>query len=124
MSLNPGGIPGHAFPYAQTITLVRRVLAPGKDSFGNDAYTDVPVQISNCVVQPAGSNETIDFNDVVSTDITVFVPYDADVSPLDALIINGTKYEVQGVPQQWRSPFSGRTSPTQVRATEVTGAST
>lgn len=122
MSINPGGVPGRTLPYAQTITLLRRVLS-GRDEFGNDTYTDARAQVSGCVVQPAGSSEQIDFTELVSSDITVFIPYGTDVSPLDALLINGVTYEVRGVPQQWRSPFSGNTSPIQVQASVVTGVS-
>lgn len=122
MTINPGGVPGHPFPYSQAITLLRRVLAePGE--FGNDTYTDVPVDVPYCVVQPSASSETVQWTDQISTDVTVFLPYGTEVSPLDALVINGTKYEIQGIPQEWRSPFSGHTSPVQVRASVITGAS-
>jgi hypothetical protein len=120
--INPGGVPTHQFPYAQTLTLLRRVLAE-PDAYGNDTYTDVAVQVPGCVVQPAGSAEVLQFTDQVSTDITVFIPYGTEVGPLDALVVNGTTYEIQGIPQMWRSPFSGHTSPLQVRASIVTGAS-
>lgn len=120
--INPGGVPGRTFPYSQTITLVQRVLS-GQDEYGNDTYTDNPVEVSNCIVQPASSNENDQWTEQISTDITVFVPYGTEVSALDALLINGTEYEIQGIPQQWLSPFSGNTSPTQVRASQVTGAS-
>jgi Phage head-tail joining protein len=120
--INPGGQPGRVFPFGQTVTVLRRVLAE-PDEFGNDTYTDVAASVSGVVVQPAGSTETTQFTDQVSTEITVFLPYGTDVGPMDALIINGQRYEIQGIPQQWRSPFSGHTSPLQVRASLVTGAS-
>lgn len=120
--INPGGIPGRPFPYSQTVILLHRVLS-GQDELGNDTYTDTPVQVSGCVVQPAGSSENDQFTEQISTDVTVFMPYGTNVGPLDALVINGTKYEIHGIPQQWRSPFSGHTSPLQIRASLVTGAS-
>lgn len=120
--INPGGVPGRPFPYSQTITLLRRVLN-GQDEFGNDTYTDEPVQVSGCVVQPASSSEQTQWTEQVSTDITVFMPYGTVVSELDALVINGTQYEIEGIPQQWLSPFSGSTAPIQIRASLVTGAS-
>jgi hypothetical protein len=119
--INQGGVPTHPFPYAQTITLSRRTLAE-PDEFGNDTYIDVPVPVPGCVVQPAGSSEDTQFTDQVSTSITVFMPYGTEVSVLDALVINGVRYEIEGIPQQWRSPFSGHTSPIQVRASLITGA--
>lgn len=121
--INLGGVPTHQFPYSQTITVLRRVLAEPNE-YGNDTYTDVPVQVQGCVVQPSGTNEVVQFTDQVSSDLTVFMPYGTDIGPLDGLVINGVTYEIQGIPQRWRSPFSGHTSPIQIRASVVTGVST
>jgi len=120
--LNPGGVPTHPFPYSQTITLIQRVRT-GHDEYGNDVYTDNQIPLPYCVVQPSSSSEVVQWTEQVSTDITVFVPYGTVITPLDALLINGVTYEVQGEPQDWRSPFSGNTSPTQVRAAVVSGVS-
>lgn len=110
------------FPYGRTVTLLKRVLA-GHDSYGNDVYTNFSSDIAGCAVQPATSTENVQFTDQVNTGITVFLPYGTDVSYLDALIIDGVKYEVQGTPESWVSPFSGRTAPVQVSAVKVSGVS-
>jgi hypothetical protein len=52
----------------------------------------------------------------------VFVPYGTDVSFIDAVIVAGVQYEVNGQPDIWKSPFSGNTSPIRIDATEVEGA--
>lgn len=110
-------------PYGQTVTLVRRIPA-GTDDYGNDTYTEVTENIPLCSVQPDVSTETIQFTDVVTSGITVFLPYGTDVTYLDAVIpADGIKYEIQGDPSHWVSPFSGHAAPIQVRATKVKGVS-
>lgn len=104
------------------MTLIRRTVS-GRDEYNNDTYSETKQAVSGCVVQPSGSSETIQFTDQVSTDLAVFIPAGIDVSPVDAIEIDGTRYEIQGQPSEWRSPFSGNTSPTQLRVTKVTGAS-
>jgi len=83
----------------------------------------VEENIPMCVVQPGGSGEETDFADRVTDGITVFFPYGTDISYIDSIVLEGVEYEVQGVPQKWRSPFSGNTSPIQVSAVKVTGVS-
>ena len=112
----------HPFPYGTTLTMIRRVLS-GTDDYGNDAYSDVSVSVGDCVINPVSSNETTNFTDQVNTTITVFVPFGTDVSFLEAFVINGEKYEVQGDPETFVSPFSGHVSPIQIRAIKTTGAS-
>jgi hypothetical protein len=54
----------------------------------------------------------------------VYLPTGTVVTDLDAVLINGVKYEVQGNPFNFTSPFSGHQSPVQIRVTSVIGAST
>lgn len=110
------------FPYGQTVTLIRRTVS-GQDERGNDTYSETSEPIPRAVVQPTGSNEFTQFTDQVSTDIVVFLPFGTEVSPLDAVEVGGLRYEVQGDPSSWVSPFSGNTSPIQVRLSRVTGVS-
>jgi hypothetical protein len=110
------------FPYGQTVTLISRVVS-GTDAYGNDTYSETSTDISPCVVQPASSTETIQWTDEVATDLTVFMPYGTDVEAVDAVEINGDRYEVQGDVSSWVSPFSGHTSPIQMRVRKVSGAS-
>lgn len=110
------------FPYGQTITLIRRTVS-GTDERGNDTYSESPEQIPQAVVQPSGSNEFTQFTDQVTTDLVVYLPFGTKVSPLDAIEVAGSRYEVQGDISSWVSPFSGNTSPIQVRLSRVTGVS-
>jgi|SRR5215472_5634051 len=111
-----------SFPYGQTVTVVKRTVS-GQDSLGNDTYTETTFDVTPCVVQSSGSVETVQFTDQVSDDITVFLPYGTDLQAIYAIQWNGLRYEVQGNPQMWQSPFSGHTSPIQIRATRITGVS-
>jgi len=110
------------FPFGNTVTIRRRSVS-GRDEYNNDEYAFVEENIPMCVVQPGGSGEETDFADRVTDGITVFFPYGTDISYIDSIVLEGVEYEVQGVPQKWRSPFSGNTSPIQVSAVKVTGVS-
>jgi SPP1 family predicted phage head-tail adaptor len=111
-----------SFPYGQTVTLIRRTVT-SRDERGNDVYSESPEAIPQAVVQPTGSTEFTQFTDQVSTDMTVFLPYGTKVSAIDAIEIAGQRYEIQGEPSSWRSPFSGNTSPVQLRLSRITGVS-
>lgn len=111
------------FPYGVTVTLVKRILA-GQDENGNDVYTEKTLQVSNTVFVPAGASELLTFTDQTSTTEQFYVPWGTDVSTYDAIIFQGIEYEIQGVPSQWVSPFSGRPSPIRVNAVKISGVST
>lgn len=110
------------FPYGVTVTIRRRSVS-GKDEYGNDTFSSTTEDVPLCVVQPAGTSENIQFTDQLSSDIVVYFPYGTDVEYIDAVILNGIQYEVQGKPNTWRSPFSGNTAPVEVRASKITGVS-
>jgi hypothetical protein len=112
-----------SFPYGVTVTIVSRAVS-GTDEYGNDTYSETTEDIPLCSVQPAGTSETTQFTDQLSSEIVVYFPYGTDVEYIDALRLpDGTEYEVQGKPNVWASPFSGNTAPVEVRATKVTGVS-
>lgn len=110
------------FPYGQTVTLVKRSVT-GVDDFGNDVYSETTIDVTPCIIQPSGSTENIQWTDEVSTTLTVFMPYGTDVDPIDAVEIDGDRFEIQGDVSSWMSPFSGHTSPIQMTVRKVSGAS-
>lgn len=110
------------FPYGQTVTIRRRTVS-GTDEFNNDVYTSVSEDVPLCVVQPGSSGEQIQFSDQLSAGIVVYFPSGTDLSHIDAIVVDGAEYEVDGRPDEWTSPFSGHVGPVQVRATKVTGVS-
>jgi hypothetical protein len=110
------------FPYGSTVTIRRRTVS-GRDEHNNDTYAFAEENIPLCVVQPGGSGEETEFADRVTNSVTVFFPPGTDVNYVDAIVVDEVEYEVRGVPQEWRSPFSGNTAPIQVDAVKVTGIS-
>lgn len=112
----------HPFTYGQTVTIVRRVPA-GRDEYNNDKFTDQTVDVPRVVVAPANSSETYQFTEQTDDTVMLYFPTGTDISFLDAVLIDGDKYEVQGNAQSFISPFSGHNSPVQVRVNRVTGAS-
>lgn len=107
--------------YGAVITVIKRTLS-GQDERGNDTYSESSFSVSGCSVQPAASAESTDFADQLTTSITVFAPWGTNVGYLDAIVVNGLTYEVDGVPDVWQSPFSGNTAPVRIDATLVEGA--
>jgi hypothetical protein len=105
-----------------TVTVVNRVPSGTTDEFGNDVYTEVSNDISGCSVQPASSRENLNFGDQLTSGIVVFLPFGTDVNYIDAIIWNGDKYEVTGVPDTWTSPFTGHTAPVRVDGMLIKGA--
>jgi hypothetical protein len=110
------------FPYGVTVTLVKRILS-GQDANGNDTYTEKTLQVSNVVFVPGGASENLTFADQTNTIEQFYLPWGTDVNTYDAIIFQGIEYEIQGVPSQWVSPFSGRPSPIRVTAVKVSGVS-
>lgn len=110
-----------SFNNGRTVTLIHRVVT-GKDEYGNDVYGYTEEQVGPCSIQQSASREAINFTDQVTTGILVFLPWGTQIGYLDAMIVDGTKYEVSGDPDLWISPFSGHTAPVRVTGTLVKGA--
>lgn len=111
-----------SLPYGKMVTILHRKLS-GTDEFGNDVYTSTPEQVGPCAVQQGSSRENIAFNDQVITNLIAFLPYGTTVGYLDAIVVDGVQYEIDGDPDVWVSPFSGHTAPVRVEARIVKGAS-
>lgn len=111
------------FPFSVTMTLIKRSVMD-QDAYGNDIYLETPVTVTNCVFTPAGSSESLNFQDQVSTSDTIFMPAGTDVGPLDAIEWNGNRYEVTGEISAWTSPFSGRVSPVRINVSKIAGVGT
>jgi hypothetical protein len=111
-----------SFPHGVTVTFVTRTLS-GTDDYGNDTYTSTQFDVSPCSVQPATTSENPIMTEELVDDITVYAPTGTPVDYLSAVIWNGNTYEVNGRPNTWQSPFSGRLGPVQIQAHRQTGVS-
>lgn len=109
------------FPFGETVTLVRRVKAAEPDQFGNDVYTPTSVTVTDCVIWPRGSTEDAQGRDTITTGVAVLMQPGTAVAGIDAVLIAGQRYEVDGDPQTFRSPFTGRDPGVLLNLTRITG---
>ena len=107
------------FPFGQSVSLVKRTKS-GVDAFGNDVFTTTSTVVSG-VFAPGGSSEQIQGQDVIVSQPTVYLPAGTDVAAVDAIDINGDRFEVDGSPNDWRNPFTGWRPAVEVRLRRVTG---
>lgn len=112
------------FPYGQTATLITRTVT-GKDGDGNDVYGETTSTVQGAFA-PGGSAEYpqgagSSGGDQVVTQPTLYLPGGTVLGAVDAVEINGTRYEVDGDPLVWTSPFTGRQAGVQVPLKKVTG---
>jgi hypothetical protein len=98
-----------AFVSTVTVTLVTQGSPTGQDQYGNDTYTPVETTVPGCLFAPGGSTETVNGQDVVVTQPTVYAPTGTPVTAYDKAIVTGYgTFDVDGKPQAWPpSPFSG-----------------
>lgn len=97
--------------FTQTVTLVTRTKT-GVDSYGSDAYGTAEMTVPG-VFAPGSSGEVVQGGDVVTTQPTVYLPAGTNVEAVDAVLVAGVKFEVDGDPQDWStgSPFTGWVPP-------------
>jgi len=112
------GLPGAR--YLEDLTVLR---PGGQDDYG-DPLPETALPLPGCVVVPrVGSRELRDRRDTVIAGIEVYAPLDGPtrVRPTDVLLrADGTRWHVEGEPEQWRSPISDRGA-VHISAERVTG---
>lgn len=107
------------FPFAQTVTLVKRVKS-GTDGLGNDVFTTTTTDVPGAF-NPGTSAELVQGQDVVTTQPTVYLPAGTDVVATDAVQVAGEQFEVDGSPNVWTNPFTGWAPGVEVKLRRVTG---
>lgn len=108
------------FPFGQTVVVTTRVVA-GQDSDGNDAFTPSNTTLTNVPVWPKGASEDLQGRDLATTDLTALLPLSITVSLIDAITVYGAKYEVDGEPERFQSPFTDLNPGVLVNLKKVTG---
>lgn len=120
-------MPG-AYPFGETVTLVRTGTSPGRDARGQPIpgpVTEIP--LPGCVVVPRQASPQVggaeqQGRDTVIVGWTVYDPLRRDVRTTDQVRIRGELCEITGEPGDWgRSPFTGTAGPVQFAADRVTG---
>lgn len=77
--------------------------------------------VEGCAVAPSSSSEDNANRQGVVAGLTVYAPADADIRHTDRVEVRGLVYEVDGTPNDWRSPFSGRRPGLEVALKRVEG---
>jgi hypothetical protein len=93
------------FPFGDPITIITRAKS-GVDSYGDDVFTESSVTVSGAF-DPAIGIESLGAGDTVVTQPQALLPYGTVVSSNSVLLIRGLRYEVDGTPNDWSSPFTG-----------------
>lgn len=106
-------------PVGQVMTVIKRVKGPS-DSFGNDTWTEARADVRG-VFNPGGSTETVQGQDMLVVQPTVVLPAGTDVAAIDAVEIDGDRYEVDGNPSAPVSPFTNWAPGIVVKLKRVTG---
>lgn len=107
------------FPFGDLITLITRTRT-GRDGDGNATYTTVAATLRGAFA-PAGSIETVQGQDQVVTQDTVYLPPGTQVHAVDQVIVNSVTYEVDGSPNSWRNPYTGVTAGVAAKLKQVSG---
>jgi hypothetical protein len=59
-------------------------------------------------VEPVGVFEPLEVGRApVEVDFRIFLPYGADIEPLDRVVVRGDTCTVEGARLDWRNPFTG-----------------
>jgi endonuclease YncB( thermonuclease family) len=104
----------------QTVTLIRRTKGV-PDAFGNDTWTTAATPVQ-AVYAPGSSSENVgQGRDALTLQPTVYLPGGTDVRAVDAVVIDGDTFEVDGEPIDWRHALTGWNPGVEVRLRRVTG---
>lgn len=85
-----------------------RVRPQGEDQYGDPIEGEsARTTIEGAYVAPRESSEPSERGRVgVIVGLTLFAPYDTDLLHTDQIEVDGTLYEIEGEPGQWRNPFT------------------
>lgn len=114
------------FTFGESVILHHRAEAQTRDADGNDTYLDRDSTVGGCAFAPGGSTELTQGQDLITTQPTVYVPRESlptgvSVAAIDAVTARGVRYQVDGEPQDFRSPFTLFTPPLVIRLKNATG---
>jgi hypothetical protein len=101
--------------------IVHRRVVSGQDGHGNDIYSYVDVTVQALAFAPGAAVEVTLGRDMITTRPAVYLPSGTVVDGLSAVTARGDRYEVDGTPRVWISPFSGRKPGIEARLKEFSG---
>lgn len=68
----------------------------------------VATTINGCAFAPSASSEDNSNRALVEADAILYVPSGTDLVSTDRVTVRGTTYDVDGQPEDWRSPYTTR----------------
>lgn len=92
-------------PFARQVSLVRRTKGR-RDALGNDTFTEVSSP-ATAVVGLRTGGEQIQGRDTLVERLSIFLAADTDLTHLDAVDIDGLRWEVDGSPTVYRHALTG-----------------
>lgn len=96
---------------SETVTIRRAASVADPysgQSTGLDWSAATDTEVTCLGFSPGGSADlSVSWRVGADTGPTVYLPAGTDVLSTDRVVVRGTVYEVDGVPQDWRSPYSG-----------------
>jgi hypothetical protein len=106
--------------FPEAVTVLR---GPAANPFGDVPPNVEPERILlSCAFADGGTSEdTTSRGYTVGTTATIYLPYDADIRRTDRAEVRGLVWEVDGDPQRWRSPGTGRRAGCAVNLRSVRG---
>jgi hypothetical protein len=107
------------FPYGQQITLITRTRS-GQDTYGNDIYTESSTVVTGAF-NPGTSVELVQGQDLLTVQPTIYLPPDVQPQAIDAVEVDGLRFDVDGDTNVWQSPFTGWQPGNVVKLKRVTG---
>lgn len=106
----------------QTYTLITRTPNGAPDAYGNVIFTETSQQVSGCASWPETESENqTGTRDTSTVARYVLLPPGTVVTDVDALIIEGQRWEVDGNPEVAVSPLTGTQGGVEVRVKWITG---
>jgi hypothetical protein len=107
-----------AFDHGITVTIER----PGGQTRHGDRLPPVTHEISGCAAYPRSTSEDNAIRDQVEDVWVLLAPYGADITETDVVVLpGGFRYEVDGAPGGFSSPFTGWQPGTQIVLRRVVG---
>lgn len=110
------------FGFGETLVVHTRTRS-GQDAYGNDVFTTTDTTLTNVPVWPAGATELVQGEDLTITGLYALLPAGSNVTAIDYVTRqrDGKRYEVDGEPGFYTSPFTGLDPGVRVHLTKVEG---
>jgi hypothetical protein len=105
--------------FTKTVTLVRRTKGP-VDKFGNDTFVDSASPVV-AVVGIINGGEQVQGRDTATMRVPLYLPPGTVVTHLDAVIMDGERWEIDGVPTRYQHALTGWTPGVEINCRRVTG---